>query len=574
MGQCSGFSSCRGRPNSIGVRKMSMGSRMALAVLLAASSLCIAQAPKPSGSVPTIRSNARLVVVDVVAVDAHGTPVQGLKASDFSVLEDRKPQAIRGFDEHKSDGQPGPAIPQLKLPPNVFTNYIPPQSHGPVNILLFDLLNTEPAHLEFAKVQLVAFLRKLPPHQQFALFTLGTQLHMIQGFTENSDALITAANELSVMPNSVNKTVRQTAADIAETSIVKNPKMRASIIRFLLEEHSGHTDAQFSYTFDALAQLARAVAVIPGRKNLIWISDSLPFNFLPGSTIGRDYRDQLQRMGALLATTQIAVFPVDARGLATSSIDSSIGGKEAFRDTGGFADTQMSVINTAYQSMEAIAEQTGGKVFHNSNDLAGAVRSSADLGASYYTISYRPTNDKWNGDYRNISLKTPRKGLRLMYRSGYFAVADPLSSGKDSEQALNLSVQPFVPPSTALLMKAQVVPPAKESESTSIDVLLDPHDLAFTDVDKQKALALRFLIVAWDEKGKNCGSLMGNFDPQFQPAAFDKIMKTGIQVHQNLTLKSGTYLLRVGVADRNSGIIGTLDVPLTIPPAVSASTAH
>jgi hypothetical protein len=80
-------------------------------------------------------------------------------------------------------------------------------------------------------------------------------------------------------------------------------------------------------------------------------------------------------------------------------------------------------------------------------------------------------------------------------------------------------------------------------------------------------------IVAWSAEGKNAGSLMGNFDPKFQKGGFDKIMKTGLQVHQTLPLKSGSYTLRIGVADRKSGVIGTLDVPLTVPATTSASTA-
>jgi VWFA-related protein len=448
---------------------------------------------------------------------------------------------------------------------------MPPQNRGPVTIILFDMLNTETSHLEFAKQQVLGFLRKLPPHRQVAMFTLGTELHMIQGLTEDSDALIAAANDVSTLPNSVAKTVRQTSADIAETSIIKSPKLRAIMIRFLLEEHGGHVEAQYGYTLQALAQLARAVAVTPGRKNLIWISDSLPFSFLAGTAMGHDYSDELHHISALLATTQIAVFPVDARGLGTSSIDASIGGKEAFKDNGGFMDSQMYSINSAYQSMESIAEETGGKVFHNNNDLAGAVRESAELGANYYTLAYHPASTKWNGEFRNISVKTPKKGLRLMYRSGYFAVADPLSGGPETEQALSASMQPFVPPFTALIMKAKIVPPAKESESTSIDVLLDPHDLAFADDHDQKALKLRFAIVAWSAEGKNAGSLMGNFDPKFQKGGFDKIMKTGLQVHQTLPLKSGTYTLRIGVADRKSGVIGTLDVPLTVPATTAAS---
>lgn len=544
-----------------------------LLFLLTFVPLASSQQADPAAPTTTIRANTRLVVVDVVAVDAHGQPVPGLKASDFSVFENKKPQSIRGFDEHKSTTSAADSAPAINLPPNVYTNFIPPQTRGPVTIILFDMLNTDPSHLEFAKSQVLEFLRKLPPRRQVALFTLGTQIHMIQGLTSDSDALIAVANDISTLPSTVKKSVRQTASDIAETSIIKSPKLRAAAIRFLLEEHAGHVDAQYGYTLEALAQLARAVAVIPGRKNLIWISDSLPSNFLSGSSIGREYHDQVERVSALLATTQIAVFPVDPRGLATSSIDASIGDKEAFKDTGGFQDTQMYDIDSAYQTMQAVAEQTGGRVFHNTNDLAGAVRDSAELGANYYTLAYRPANAKWNGDFRNISVKTSKKGLRLMYRSGYFALADPLSGGPDTEQALTASMQPFVPPSTALLMKAKVVPPSKESESTSIDVLLDPHDLAFADNKNQKALTLRFAIVAWDAQGKNSGSLMGNFDPKFQKDGFDRIMKTGLQVHQTLPLKSGTYTLRIGVADRKSGVIGTLDVPLTVPATTAASSA-
>jgi hypothetical protein len=160
-----------------------------------------------------------------------------------------------------------------------------------------------------------------------------------------------------------------------------------------------------------------------------------------------------------------------------------------------------------------------------------------------------------------------------MYRNGYFAVADPLGSGRDAAQALSASMQPFVPESTALLMKTKVVPAVTDAESTSIDILLDPHDLAFADVNSEKALTLRFAIVAWNAQGKNSGSLMGDFDPRFQKNGFDKIMKTGLQVHQTLPLKSGNYTLRIGVVDRKSGIIGTLDVPLTVP-ATSASNTN
>jgi hypothetical protein len=66
---------------------------------------------------------------------------------------------------------------------------------------------------------------------------------------------------------------------------------------------------------------------------------------------------------------------------------------------------------------------------------------------------------------------------------------------------------------------------------------------------------------------------MGDFDPRVQKNGFDKIMKTGLQVHLILPLKSGSYTLRIGVADRKSGIIGTMGVPLTVPAVTTATSS-
>jgi len=66
---------------------------------------------------------------------------------------------------------------------------------------------------------------------------------------------------------------------------------------------------------------------------------------------------------------------------------------------------------------------------------------------------------------------------------------------------------------------------------------------------------------------------MGDFDPRVQKNGFDKIMKTGLQVHQTLPLKSGSYTLRIGVADRKSGIIGPMGVPLPVPSVTTATSS-
>ena len=45
----------------------------------------------------TFRVEANFVEVDALVSDAAGKPVTGLKASDFQLLEDGKPQEVRAF---------------------------------------------------------------------------------------------------------------------------------------------------------------------------------------------------------------------------------------------------------------------------------------------------------------------------------------------------------------------------------------------------------------------------------------------------------------------------------------------
>jgi hypothetical protein len=132
-------------------------------------------------------------------------------------------------------------------------------------------------------------------------------------------------------------------------------------------------------------------------------------------------------------------------------------------------------------------------------------------------------------------------------------------------------MQPTVPVSTQLIMKARVVPPEEPGKSTAIDMLIDAHDLAYNEgQDKQKTPEVQFVAIAWDSHGKQVTSFSEGFKTPQSPSQMQSLLRTGLQFHQDLLLKSGSYQLRLGVMDRLSGRIGTLDVPLTIEAKVTA----
>ena len=355
----------------------------------AASVANLAPTPAPSSStIPTFKAKARLVQVDVRVVDKQGHPVQGLKKSDFTVLEDGKPQEVNVFEEHSSTAAPAAnaasnaaSAAQPSLPPNTFTNRQSVPVEETLNILLLDLWNTPLNDQAYARKQTIAFLKALPPGKRVALFVLSGRLMLAQGFTNESAKLVAAAEKTftdrSLLLTTETERQQQLGlnADIARASQpgVNAPEAPAGALNNLTTPgatnldfgnsqarnrtergmDSSRTAQRVTFTLDAFSALARSVAGYPGRKNLIWLSGSFPVRLRPealnltasGSAAGDeisglnntpDFRAAVRTATSDLATSRIAVYPLDVRGVLTAGVDISVGAAEssAFADSG------------------------------------------------------------------------------------------------------------------------------------------------------------------------------------------------------------------------------------------------
>jgi VWFA-related protein len=115
------------------------------------------QVSEPGSQGATIKSEVRIVLVDVVVTSGNGRPVGGLRKEDFQVAEDGRPQTISFFEEHK-----GAAPTTISLPPmpaNVFTNYPTVKSTDSVNVLLLDSLNTQALDQAYVRAQMTKYLQ-------------------------------------------------------------------------------------------------------------------------------------------------------------------------------------------------------------------------------------------------------------------------------------------------------------------------------------------------------------------------------------------------------------------------------
>ena len=268
------------------------------------------------------------MVVDVVVTDRNRRPVHGLKASDFALRESGVPQSIRNFEEHTAltaaDATKFAAMP--KFEPGIFSNYTPEPANGAVDLLLLDSLNTPMIDQGYLRQQLLAYLKARPPGTRIAIFGLTTKLIVLQGFTSDPDTLKNVmtkglAKGSPLLDDAVGGSgIQNSLADDMEDA-GDDPTIIANMRQFDAQqaEFSG-LQLRAKYTLDAMNEIARYLAIIPGRKNLIWFSGSFPLDILPDATISNPFavmassEDEFRDTVNLLARSQVAVYPIDARG--------------------------------------------------------------------------------------------------------------------------------------------------------------------------------------------------------------------------------------------------------------------
>ena len=499
-------------------------------------------------SVPTLHVTSREIVVDVMVTDANGNAVRGLKQSDFSIEENGKPQPIRSFGEFGSEIPVAePAAP--KLPPGVYTNSQSTPVSGPVNILLLDALHSTPVNIVRGLQGAAGYLTTMPQGTKVAIFLLSQSgTHMMQGFTSDRDSLLRAVNN-----NRAN----------VELTLSVQP----------MDRHTRNW-----VTVDAFNQIAAYVAGIKGRKNLLWFVPGMPVPLMRDGGYGWGNGDmglvhRLMDVYERFTAEQIAVSPVDPRGVA---------------------ETPLGLRALAGQSMahlraEAVAEQSGGEAFYNTNDLKSAIAKAIDHGSQFYTLSYIPPKQKDDGHYHHIKVAIPdQPKLHLVYRQGYNAERVPtLDAPAPGPALMKASMEGNTPAATQILFDVGVWPgyltssaatnPQSQPDAKSkpgktvryeIHYGFPPSEIAFTeDANGMLHGSLEFDVVAYDIYRKRVGLLTQTVPMTFSPEQYDEfVAKRAFQFTQQLDLPLGQISLHVGILDNVTSKVGTLEVPVYVRP--------
>jgi len=593
------------------------------------------------------KSVVNRVILDVVVTDAQGKPVHGLTRPDFSVVEDNNPQKILSFDVHDlasadpHDLDSAPEFPKVaSLPPNTLVNAPRALEHGPLNVLLLDLVNTETGDQAYARQQLLQFISSKPQGTRFAIFVLSDGLHLVQGFTDDEKRLSEVLDPAHPSPHL--------------------PRV------FLYQNNYGR--GEIGMMVSVFTFISRFLDGLPGRKNLIWFSGEFPIQLFPHDGDDLNYSDEAKVALDTMARGQVAVYPVDIRtvmvnnphapagstgtggvpydfhdgGAPEPSPDLSPGAVSPAASSGGmqlqptgvsFSNPAQtggaegySLIANSYMVQDEIARTTGGRAFHGDNGLKDVIEEAVEDGSNYYTLTYAPSNQHYNGALRSIQVELDKEGYHLSYRRAYYAY-DPnipllekekeKEKGKDKNRRASDSSQlprklgdslfanmqhgaPLVheiffrahirtlgPPAqaTAAQMSSLVEQPAffqvrrkNRSASPLLSIQLQPYliDYSFMANPLQPASAghsllppkVEVAVAAYDENGRMLNASVETSSPTEPVGAeeADHIYRVQQQIDVPVNAKS----IRIAMRDISTDRIGAMEVDLPLAPEAQA----
>jgi VWFA-related protein len=518
--------------------------------LFAVFALVHAQSASAQQPEYTFHVGTRIVLTDVTVTDRNSNPVHGLKASDFQIFDNNKPQVLASFEEHTTT--PVPPMEQTSTSPGVYSNeflhHLPPA----LNIILIDNTNLDLPDQMYLYYELNQFIKNLPPGQPLAIYwQFGESNLLLQSFTTDRNLLSAA--------------------------------VRKAIPRFP-PPNGGSAYADSGYTTLQTIENDLDRAQYPGRKNILWFSGgsslflhSDPLDpqlarpkIYPDPALLRDIYDELE-------ANRIAIYPVDARGLQSTGI-------------GPYPSPAAFVLSAQQGLMQDIADSTGGTAFYNNNALDKIAAHWLNNAGSFYTLTYPPQDFRFDNKWHTVKVKLSAEfsGYTLSYRRGYFADATTAARQKEQKprtllrsngDTLTEPDQRSVPiifqvhvaqasaetaPSTSTVPSTNVQAPQKGTTPYSLHYSLPAADFTIKTVHGKPQVEIGVAVLAFNEEGSAETRLANQLTFAINEDNLRLHPKAIIPVDQQINLRKGQKYLYLAVWDMTGGRLGTLQIPLKI----------
>lgn len=531
-------------------------------------------------------ATARLVVETVILKDKSGNPVEGLTKNDFVITEDGKKQdvAFCEFQKLESEAAPAPELQQRSATENaeakkdepakkeqakqdevkkVTANEIAPEKPGDIKykdkrlmVMFFDLTSM-PIQDQFrAQTAALKFLKtQMTPSDLMAIMTFSSDVKVVEDFTDDRDQL---AKDIKSLTIGEGQGLDETNSDDSSSDT------GAAFTQDDTEFNIFNTDRQLS----ALETAVKMLGSLNEKKALVYFASGMQRN-------GADNQAQLQATINAAIRSNVAFYPIDARGLVAQAplgdaTKGSPGGAGMY--SGSSARAAQSNFQGQQETLYTLASDTGGKALLDNNDLSmGIVQAQKDI-SSYYILGYYTTNDKLDGHFRRVKIALKGDALtakvsKFDYRQGYYAGKEfNKFSSEDKERQLAEALMLADPVTDIeIAMEVDYFRLARDRYFVPVAVKIPGSALELAEKGGAETTKLDFIGQVKDTKGQIVGNVRDAADIKLKGETAASLGKRTVEYDTGFTLSPGTYSIRFLARDNATGKMGTYDQKFIIP---------
>ena len=490
---------------------------------------------------PTFRAQVEAVQVDVFVTDRDGNPVRDLRLEDFELLEDGRPQTITSFSEVIIPITVPPPFSAGTPRPDVATNS---GGEGRLYVIALDEIGADLALR--ARHFLTTFIeRHFEPNDVGVVVNVGRAMSTAaQDFTSDRGLLLAAINRLQGgfgAPPSLDQpgAWRPDRSSLAQRS-------RAAALKALI---------------------ASLTSIQGRRKALIYITQEVGDVYsvidYKGGVRSHEFDDLRAAMTEAMRGG-VAIYTIDPCGLTPGG---SLGETEA--NVAGVCDADLERM----AAFRKLSEATGGFAVVNSNSFGQALERMVKENSNYYLLGFTSTNDRRDGRYRRLEVRTKRPGLAVRARDGYIAPSG--SPGRSAGTRTNATATTGIRDVIANPLSNGAVPMKvyagafKGAKGNLANVVitteLDVSRLALAANSGVMRGRLELASAAISAGGKVTRGAPQSLDLALKAESYEQAVAHGLRVQSVIALPPGRYQLRVAGGNPQAAKIGSVMYDLDVP---------
>ncbi len=526
----------------------------------------------PSGAAGVIRAQVELVEVPAVVRDSKGVAIAGLKREDFELFDTGKKQEISAFSEETL------ARAGTTIEPNPSAAPATAGARQRYVALVIDDLNTDPAGLKYGKDAAAKFVADaLAPGDLVGIFT--TALSQTVEFTADvtrlrqaieavalhnkySDDLHTCpvirGYEAYLIANHLDPGLLQAKA--AEAAVCYHISVPDSAVRAAQARADAvwkQVEVNTHDTLRSLSAIVAATAKMPGQRLVLLASSG----FVSGGS-----EQEFEKLARAALHTGVVISAIDLRGLSTVMPGGDSATPLMAR---GMHRPEIAVQSRIEDSkddgMAVLASATGGRLFHNSNDLDLAFHRVGAVPEVLYVLGFAPAETARDGKYHplKVQLVGGHRGS-VEARVGYTAISKAAPQGSSQSNRDQLLLGTGSPSDIAAHVTAE--PGTSDAGPRVVTkTWIDVSRLNFETRNARRTQTLTVIAALLDGGGNFVVGRQAVADLALKDNSFTALSAAGLTVSLSLHAPPGSYTLRVLVQEGLTGKMTAVSNSIRLP---------